>query len=287
MSAETLSYVFWAVGFIAQASVCVLLWRKQLRQRYPMFFSFCLLQIVSTIPLFIIARTAGLNSYTYFYAYWSINAVRVAVGFAVIWELFRVSLQPYHALRDLGSMLFTWVTVMMVLVSILLAATGPAANEPQRVVSAVLSLERNVQLMQTGLLLFFLLFGTKLGLTLRHRTFGIAIGIGGYAAIELILVSTRASVGPQWATMYALLGQAFYIAACGNWLYYVVRPEPAPVMLPSMATTRPILQRWNEALAEAAAGYSSAMPRIDTPDPFTSKVEKTVERILRKDVHVR
>jgi hypothetical protein len=284
MSAETLSYVFWAVGFLAQASVCVLLWRKQLRQRYPMFFSFCVLQIVSTIPLFVIARTAGLNSYTYFYAYWSINAVRVGVGFAVIWELFRVALRPYHALRDLGSMLFTWVTVMMVLVSILLAATGPAPNEPLRVVAAVLSLERNVQLMQCGLLLFFVLFGSKLGLTLRHRTFGIALGVGGYAAVELILVSVRTQLGPQWANSWSLLAQFFYIAACGSWIFYVVRPEPAPVMMPSMAVSRPILQRWNEALAEAAAGYSSAVPRIDTPDPFTSTVEKTVERVLRKDI---
>jgi hypothetical protein len=287
MSAATLGYVFWAVGIIAQVAVCVLLWRKQLRQRYPLFFSFIVLQIVSTIPLFVIARTAGLNSFTYFYAYWSINAVRVGVGFAVIWELFRVSLRPYHALRDLGSMLFTWVSVMMVLVSLLLAATGPAANEPQRVVAAVLSLERNVQLMQCGLLLFFVLFGTKLGLTARHRTFGFALGIGANAAIELILVSVRSQVGPQWATAYSLLAQFSWIAVLGTWIFYAARPEPAPVMLPSMATTRPILQRWNEALAEAAAGYSSAMPRLDTPDPFTSTVERTVERVLRKDVRER
>ena len=94
----------------------------------------------------------------------------------------------------------------------------------------------------------------------------------------------RAHIGPECAASFSLLRQAFWMAACGTWIYYAVRPEPAAVMLPSMATTRPILQRWNEALAEAAAGYGAGMPRIDTPDPFTSTVEKTVERVLRRDI---
>ena len=287
MSAQALGYVFWALSFVAEASLCVVLWRKQLRQRYPIFFAYCVYQVASALTLFVLSRFTGLNSFEYFYGYWSLSAVGVGLGFCVIYELFRTSLQPYHALRDLGTMLFTWVSVMMLVVAVLLAMTTPAPNEPMRVVAGVLSLERDVRLMQCGLLLFFLLFGTKLGLTMRHRTFGIALGIGVYAATDLMSTSMRAHIGPEWAATYSLLGQAFWIAACGTWLFYSIRPEPAPVMMPSMAASRPILQRWNEALAEAAAGYSSSMPRIDTPDPFTSTVEKTVERVLRKDVHVR
>jgi len=285
MAAFSLVYIFWAVSLIAEIGVCVMLWRKHLRQRYPIFFTYALYQVISGSVLAVIGRAAGLEGFTYFYAYWSINAVSIGLSFGVIYELFRIALQPYHALRDLGTMLFTWVTVMMLLVSILLAVTGPAPNEPMRVVAGVLSLERDVRLMQCGLLLFFLLFGSKLGLTLRHRTFGIAMGFGFYAATDLISVSVRAHIGPEWALTYSLVGQFFWIAACGTWAYYVVRPEPAPVMMPSMAATRPILQRWNEALAEATASYSSGAPRFDTPDPFTSTVEKTVERVLRKDIH--
>src|SRR5438105_5703374 len=261
------------------------MWRKQLRQRYPLFFAYCAYQVLSTLVLFAVERGSGLNSMQYFFTYWSVNAISVGLGLAVIYELFRIPLQPYHALRDLGTMLFAWITVMMLLVSILLAVTSPAPNEPMRVVSGVLSLERDVRLMQCGMLLFFVLFGAKLGLTLRHRTFGIAMGIGIYAATDLVFVSLRAKIGPEWAMTYSLLHQMFWIFACSTWVYYVVRPEPAPVMMPSMAQTRPILQRWNEALAEASAGYGSAAPRIDTPDPFTSTVEKTVDRVLRRDIH--
>jgi hypothetical protein len=284
VSAQTIGYAFWAISFAAEIGICVLLWRKQLRQRYPIFFAYCAYQVLSTVVLFAVERVSGQNGSQYFYAYWSVNAVSVGLGFGVIYELFRHALKPYHALRDLGTMLFTWITLMMLLVSVLLTVTGPASSEPARVVSGVLSLERDVRLMQSGMLLFFVLFGSKLGLTMRHRTYGIALGIGVYAATDLLFVSLRTKIGPEWALSYSLLHQFFWVAACATWVYYVVRPEPAPVMLPSMAAARPILQRWNEALAEASAGYGSAMARIDTPDPFTSTVEKTVERVLRRDI---
>ena len=285
MSVQAIGYVFWLLGASALTALCVFLWRKNLRQQYPLFFSYCAFHVASSLALFIIDRTSGAGSEQYFYAYWSINAVRVGLGFAVIYELFRVALKPYHALRDLGTMLFMWAGVVMLLVGVLTAMNGSAPNEASRIIAGVLDLERSVRLAQCGLLLFLLLFGTKLGLTMRHRTFGIALGIGIYAVTDLLFVNLRAHFGPEWATVYSLLRSTIWVSSCGLWLFYVIRPEPAPVMLPSMARSRPILQRWNEALAEASAGYGSGSPRIDTPDPFTSTVEKTVERVLRRDIH--
>jgi len=283
MSAQTLSLIFWIVGPVLQTVICVVLWRKNLRQRYPIFFAYNAFHVVTSIALFAVAKLG--DPAQYFLAYWSINAIRVGLGFGVIYELFRTALKPYHALRDLGAMIFLWAGAIMLLVATMMAMNGTAPNDASRVVAGVLSLEKSVRLVQCGLLLFLLLFGTKLGLTFRHRTFGIAMGIGVYAAMDLLLTNLRVHYGQDWGTTYSLMHAAVWLAACPTtWLYYVVRPEPAPVMLPSMAQARPILQRWNEALAEAAAGYSSAVPRIDTPDPFTSTVEKTVERVLRNGI---
>jgi hypothetical protein len=284
MSAQTLGYVIWLVSAALQVTICIVLWRKKLQPRYPLFFAYCAFHVASTVALFLIFRYAGDQ---YFYAYWSVSAVRVGLGFGVIYELFRGSLQPYHALRDLGSMLFAWAAILSLLVAAVMAMSGSAANEASRVAAGVLTMERSVRLMQCGLLLFFVLFGSKLGLTMRHRTFGVAMGVGIYAAADLLLVGLRTHFGPDWATSYSLLRSGFWILSCSAWVLYVVRPEPAPVMLPSMTTARPILQRWNEALAEASAGYSAAVPRMDTPDPFTSTVEKTVDRVLRRDIRDR
>jgi len=285
MSADTVGYILWPIGPALQIATCVYLWRRNLRARYPLFFAYCAFMVLSSLVLFIVSRAAGLSSEQYFYSYWSISAVRIGLGFAVIYELFRAALKPFHALRDLGTILFMWAGVMMLLVGVLTAMNGSAPNEASRVIAGVLNLERSVRLSQCGMLLFLLLFGSKLGLTFRHRTFGIAMGIGIYAASDLLFVSLRANIGPEWAPMYSVLRAFVWNVSCAAWLYYVVRPEPAPETLPTMARSRPILQRWNEALAEASAGYGSGSPRIDTPDPFTSTVEKTVERVLRRDIN--
>ena len=73
------------------------------------------------------------------------------------------------------------------------------------------------------------------------------IAWAGIAATDLLLVNLRTQFGPEWGAAYSLLRATVFIFSCGTWLYYVVAAEPAPVMLPSMAQARPILQRWNEA----------------------------------------
>jgi len=104
MSAQALSLLIWISVTVLHVSICVFLWRKNLRQRYPIFFAYNALHVVTSIILFAVARSG--DAAAYFLAYWSINAVRVGMGFGVIYELFRTALKPYHALRDLGTMIF-------------------------------------------------------------------------------------------------------------------------------------------------------------------------------------
>src|ERR1041385_3647971 len=114
MSAQTLSLIFWIVGPVLQTAICVFLWRKNLRQRYPLFFAYNAFHVVTSIALFAVAKSG--DAAVYFLAYWSINALRVGLGFGVIYELFRTALKPYHALRDLGTMIFLWAGAVMLLV---------------------------------------------------------------------------------------------------------------------------------------------------------------------------
>src|SRR4051812_39313730 len=196
MSAETIGLVLWPIGPALEAGIFAYLWRKNLRARYPLFFSYCAFMVLSSVALFAISRIGGTSSEQYFYGYWTVSAVRAGLGFAVIYELFRNALKPYHALRDLGAMLFVWAGLIMLLVGVLTAMNGSAPNEAARVIAGVLNLERSIRLAQCGLLLFLLLFGSRLGLTFRHRTFGIAVGVGLFAASDLLLVNLRTHYGP-------------------------------------------------------------------------------------------
>ena len=93
--------------------------------------------------------------------YWSTTAVSVGLGFKIIHEIFLDIFRPYHTLKDLGSVLFKWAGLVMVLVAGVAAASSPA-SESGPLVQAVLTLQRSVRVVQCGLVFFLLVFSRYL-----------------------------------------------------------------------------------------------------------------------------
>ena len=64
----------------------------------------------------------------FFYSYWATTAVSVVLGFKVIHEVFLDVFRPYHTLRDLGSVLFRWAGLVMLMVAGVVAASTQAGG---------------------------------------------------------------------------------------------------------------------------------------------------------------
>ena len=123
----------------------------------------------------------------FFYSYWLCSAVSLAVGFKIIHEIFLDVFRPYHTLKDLGSVLFRWGALVMLLVAIVVAASTPASTEGP-LVQSVLTVQRCVRVIQVGLVLFLLVFSRYLGVNWKQHSFGIALGFGIAAFVELLVV---------------------------------------------------------------------------------------------------
>src|SRR5262249_25793133 len=139
----------------------LMFWRK-LHRTFPVFFSYIAFQIAAfalTFPL----RLQGPRFYTaFFYVYWATTAISVVIGFGVIHEVFQDVFRPYHTLRDLGSVLFKWAGLVMLMVAAVVAASTPsAAQDP--IVAGITALQRSVRVIQCGLVLFLLVFSRYLG----------------------------------------------------------------------------------------------------------------------------
>src|ERR1700746_3633354 len=105
----------WFAHPALQAVVAALmLWRK-LHRTFPVFFTYVVFQILTFCVIF------PLNDdryYTiFFYAYWGTLAVSVILGFRVIHEVFADVFRPFHTLSDLGSVLFKWAGLVMLMVA--------------------------------------------------------------------------------------------------------------------------------------------------------------------------
>jgi hypothetical protein len=133
----------------------------------------------------------------------------------------------------------------MLLMGVVLATANVSAFERSKFISLVLSMERSVQLMMLGLVMFLIAFSNHLGITHRHPVFGFVMGWGILATSELLIYAERARTHfPDiWLN---LMHMGAYDAMLLVWLGYVIVRPPAQV-LPNMLLRS---QRWNDALLE-------------------------------------
>lgn len=231
--------VLWFAHPTLQAVVAaIMIWRK-LHRTFPIFFTYVVFQIVTFALTFPFHEE---RYYTiFFYSYWSTTAVSVVLGFKVIHEVFLDVFRPYHTLRDLGSVLFRWAGLVMLMVAGVVAASTPAGGEFP-IVTGILTLQRSVRVVQCGLVLFLLVFSRYLGTSWRQKSFGIALGFGGFASVELSLVAMHSVVANQ--TLSSFINMVAYNLTILIWLGYALVKSPAREQ--AAALLRP--QRWEQSL---------------------------------------
>src|SRR5579864_2210227 len=268
MSIQALKYVLWLAAPIMQLGILLSMDRKKLRVDFPQFFNYTVFQVVSVVVMFVVYHYGSRNSY--FYAYWTSTALGIGLGFAVIYEIFAYSLRPYAGLRDLGTMLFRWAAMLMVLISGILAAASASGTDMHRLTFAIMSVERSVRLMQCGLLVFVLLSSSYLGLSLKSFASGIAFGFGIFAASDLIIASLWTELGNNAGWVLSLIASGVYNISVAGWLVYSLLPHKKRIK--TGFVYRPLFDRWNQA-ALLVVGASAAPASGLT---YLSEIEQTV-----------
>jgi hypothetical protein len=261
-------YTLWLAHPVLQAGlVGILLWRK-LYRTFPIFFSYVAFQI----PVFaLLISLRGDRFYTiFYYASWGTTAISVVLGFFVIHELFQDVFRPYHTLRDLGSVLFKWAALVMLLVAgVVAASTASATEEPLR--TGIMTLQRSVRVVQCGLILFLLVFSRYLGTNWRQKSFGIALGFGAFASVELALVAINAASDNVFNQVLTdFINMAAYNLTILIWVGYMLAKSPAREPATHMLRT----QRWEDGL--------SAIQHPQSADSLIPMFESMVDRALSR-----
>src|ERR1700690_2208148 len=231
----------WCAQPILQSLVAAIFWRRKLHKQFPVFFLFLLAQVANfliTLPLYL----AG-NFKIYFIFFWLGEAVNAILGFKVIHEIFLDVFRPYHTLKDLGTLMFRWAGVVMLLVSVVVAFSN--SFDQGLLIHAVTTLERSVRIVQLGLILFLLLFSRFLGVSKRQISFGIALGFGLFAGVDLMMYALN-SGGFVRQSIFNLVDMSAYNLAIGVWLAYSVSRQA--VRAPSVNHFQ--TQRWEQSLAD-------------------------------------
>ena len=276
-SYNQIALFLWCVQPILQSVVAVVLWRRKLHTKFPVFYRYVLAQIAIFLVTFPLHRAE--NYQLFFYSYWAGAAVSALLGFRVIHEVFLDVFRPFHTLKDLGTVLFKWAGVVMLLVSVVVAFSNSAKGDPgasgadvwsTAVSMAVTSLERSVRLVQCGLILFLLLFSRYLGVSKRQQSFGVALGFGFFSAIELVLLALY-SGGYLGVPTMSMVNTVMYDLAIVVWLTYALSRAAVRETSANPLQT----QRWEQSLADLRTPEAQAALQ---PDSLIPMFEGMVER---------
>jgi len=257
----------WFAGPVLQITLLIFMARNQAHKAFPRFFSSILFQTLKSPCLFAVYRYSPKN---YFVTYWTGNAISVIFAIAVMDEILRRLFRQYGGIQILGTTIFRWSCGLLFLLAVMGAVSGIEAGG-DRVVMAVFTFDRSLRLMQVGLFLLLLLLCRVFKNCWREQVFGIALGFGVFASVELILISVVMWYGNSHAGLISLLKSTAYNAVTVVWIGYL-RHEPQ--LLPAAlagASPRPL-------------GMALATPdaMLDPDAGFMLRVEQAVDRVLSR-----
>src|ERR1700728_3293685 len=231
----------WIMQPVLQTAIAVIMFRRGRYRQFKYFFAYIVAQILAFAVVFPTYRYAPAAC---FYLSWFSIAISVALGFKVIHEAFLDAFRPFHTLRDLGTVLFKWAGLVMLLVAgVVSVSTNSAEMAPW--VQAIITSQRCVRIIQVGMVLFLLFFAHYVGISRRQQSFGIALGFGSFAVIELVLICSWVGnhLGGRWMSV---LNMAAYNGSLLVWVGYVAVTRPARDA--SLSLLQP--QRWEQSLTD-------------------------------------
>jgi hypothetical protein len=268
-TSQIFDLVLWCAHPALQAAVIVAIWRRNLQKQFPAFFAYLVCQMAIFAAIFPFRH----HYEWFFWIYWIGAAVNAVLSFKIIHEIFLDVFRPYPTLKDLGTVVFKWAGVVMMLVSVVVAFSNSSDHGP--LMHAVTTLQRSVRLVQFGLILFLILFSGFLGVSRRQFSFGIALGFGCFAGVELMLLALQSGGILHQAAMNRANMGVYNLIILIWFSYTLVRCEARKSAANPLQT-----QRWEEGLAEV---QQHPVPADSLIPMFESMVERAINRSANND----
>lgn len=241
MLLRSVIYDVWVAGIGLQALLAVVLLARKSWQRYPVFSAYVFFNLFGAALTYAVFS----NKVVYFYSFWICDAIGIFLGLGVVREIFTNVFSPHPALRKLATVVFRIAVVLLVVLAfgVIYAQSGNARG----IAKGVLLAAEAARVVEVGLMMFLFLSSSAFGLHWRQNVFGMALGLGMFAAVELVADTMIGHVGSATAQMFNLAHGVSFSVSLLIWLGYLVAPERlVAVEVPKRAQ----LEQWNQAVTE-------------------------------------
>ncbi len=243
MTLASIIHALWIGGIATQGLLATVLLSKKAWRRLPFFTCYSLFSFLASVTIFTIQKSA----FAFFYCYWITETVGIVLGFAVVFEVFRHLFSVHSALLKLASLIFRCAIVALLCVGLIVIFVQ-APSSISSISKGVLVIEQATRIIEVGVLMFLFVCSSAFGLHWKQSEFGIALGLGLFATIELTAVTLRPQVGAQVWDVLSVVRILGFNASLLIWLGYLLAPERATssAEIPKRAQ----LEQWNQAVME-------------------------------------
>ena len=201
-----------------------------------------------------------------FFTNWIAGGISLLLRLTIVYGVFSEAMRPLSGLHQAGKIIFRWVAVVSALVALALLA-GPGVFSSIDALTNVFSrLQQGVSVLTLCLLVFVCFAARPLGLTFRSHIFGVSLGLGTAASVELVQAAWLVTKDAH--SLYSpifLVSSLGFCVALAIWGIYFAAPEPARKMI-LLPTTSPFFfwNRISEVLGDApghvaVAGFTPDM----------------------------
>jgi hypothetical protein len=231
----------WFAQLVLLAMLVVVIVSRKFWNKFPMFVAYASFNLLEDVLAYAVH-----GSRAYFYVYLVGESIAVALGLALVYEVFTCLFSSHAALRRLAEVIFSGVVLALLLLAgaVIYTRLPFDANKAR---NALLVVEEAARIMEVGLIMFVVVFSTVFGLHWRQPLFGIALGLGIFTAVKLAVVTLLPHAG-MGTGFLNLVGIASFDFSLLVWLGYLMAPERITTAdeLPKRAQ----LEQWNRAIME-------------------------------------
>ena len=237
-------YDLWYAQALLTATVVLLMWRKRLLHEIPCFTLYLFFELISFPINFVLIH----GKYRYYF--WGASLLELGSMVLVLLtlkQLYLRAMQDFAGFRAFGDAAFKLGTVAMA-VSAVAASLLIGFQERSAVMIFRFTLEEILYTVTIGFVILLTLTARYLGVRFGGLLFGIALGFGLEAGLNLLSVSIRHSfnfAAGSWIQVMIPLSSAAVTRVI--WVAYVLLPKRADHRVPIASTQ---LSSWNMALSE-------------------------------------
>lgn len=233
MHLHALDYVLWMAAPFLQVFVLFFMHKRGLAAQLPFFYGYVIYQAITDIYLLIVERYSYV---AYFYSYWIVTALTVLFTFAINFELFRAAFRSFTAVRNVGTSIFRWGTLVILVAAFLTPFAVRHGSHSNDFIQPILVADRGARAMLCLLTVLLLLGARHLRLSRRSILYGVAMGFVVYMMAKVVLdsIAIRHLAPPLTVTR---ISSAFYLFSCALWLSYAAYGDKLPEVFATTAQT--------------------------------------------------